>query len=269
MKHLIQICCILLLLAGCSSDEIKEVSFPKKETILFEEYVIPHTFFPKTLDLIGLGDSLTQGVGDSLKLNGYIGRLQQEILEYKGIEEVVLTNTAKRGRRSDQLLKMLKDGDIDHHLRRADIITITIGGNDMMKVFKKDLFNLKIEAFEKELLRFESNYDKILEEIREINSSAPVVLIGIYNPVTIVTDETSEIDQIVTDWNDTIESLSYSNINACYAPIDTLFDTNENLVYHTDFFHPNSKGYELIADSIIDSLENCGLIDKDNRELFF
>ena len=269
MKHFIRICCIMLLLAGCSGEEIKEVSFPEKHTVLFEEVSVPVTFFPKTLDIVGLGDSLTQGVGDSLKRNGYVGRLQEEILAYKGIEDVIITNTAKRGRRSDQLLKLLRDGDIDHHLRRADMITVTIGGNDMMKIFKKDLFNLKVEAFEKELVRFENNYDSILEEIREINSTAPIVMIGIYNPITIVTEETSEVDQIVTDWNDTIESLSYSDINACYAPIDTLFDTNANLVYHTDFFHPNSKGYQLITDRVMESLENCGLIDMDSRELFF
>ena len=43
-------------------------------------------------------------------------------------------------------------------LRKADIITLTIGGNDMMKVVKKDLFNLKVESFEKELSKFERNY---------------------------------------------------------------------------------------------------------------
>ncbi|MBD7944336.1 GDSL family lipase [Psychrobacillus sp. Sa2BUA9] len=267
-KYLI-ILVFVFLLSSCAPEKIQEVSFSEKETILFEEYIIPSEFFPRTLELVGLGDSLTQGVGDELKRNGYVGRLKNQILEYKGIEDVVLTNTAKRGRRSDQLLKLLRDGEIDHQIRKADLITITIGGNDVMKVFKKDLFNLQIEAFEKELQRFERNYDDILEEIREVNSSAPILMIGIYNPITIVTDETSEVDQIITDWNDTIESLSYSNTNACFAPIDTLFDSNANLVYHTDFFHPNSKGYELIVENVVNSLENCGLIDEQSRELFF
>ena len=40
---------------------------------------------------------------------------------------------------------------MDHQIRNADIITLTIGGNDMMKIVKKNLFNLKVESFEKEL----------------------------------------------------------------------------------------------------------------------
>ena len=268
MKYLIGFLCILFL-SGCVSNEIKEVSFTEREAILFEEYVIPYSFFPRTIELVGLGDSLTQGVGDELKRKGYIGRLQEEFLNYKGIEDVVLTNTAKRGRRSDQLLIMLKDGEIDHQIRKANIITITMGGNDMMKVVKKDLFNLKVEEFEKELQKFERNYVQILEEIREINSYAPIVLFGIYNPITNVTEETSEFDQIVADWNYSIELLSYSDVNACFVPIDKLFDSNASLVYHTDFFHPYSKGYQLIIEEAMKSLQNCGLIDEQNRELLF
>lgn len=268
MKYIVSLLC-LFLLSACSSSELKEVNFSEREAVLFEEYVIPFSFFPRKIELVGLGDSLTQGVGDELQGAGYIGRLQKEISQYKGIEEVVLTNTAKRGRRSDQLLKMLKAGDIDHQLRKANIITLTIGGNDMMKVVKKDLFDLRVEAFEKELVKFEKNYDQILEEIREINSSAPIILLGLYNPITAVTDEKSELDEILADWNKSIETIAYSDVNACFVPIDQLFVTNANLVYHTDFFHPNSRGYELIGEALVHSLEDCGLIDERNREMLF
>ncbi|WP_144509709.1 GDSL-type esterase/lipase family protein [Bacillus sp. FJAT-22090] len=268
MKYFVSFLCVLLL-SGCASNEMKVVNFSERQSVLFEEYVIPFSFFPRTIELVGLGDSLTQGVGDELKRGGYIGLLQKEISQYKGIEEVILTNTAKRGRRSDQLLKMLKAGEIDHQLRKADIITLTIGGNDMMKVVKKDLFDLKVENFERELVKFEKNYDRILEEIREVNSSAPIILLGLYNPITAVTDEKSEIDSIVADWNNTIESMAYSDVNACFVPIDQLFITNANLVYHTDFFHPNSKGYELIEEALVNSLEECSLIDERNREMLF
>lgn len=268
MKYIVSFLCILLL-SGCASNERTVVSFSERGSVLFEEYVVPFSFFPRTIELVGLGDSLTQGVGDELKREGYIGRLQKDISQYKGIEEVILTNTAKRGRRSDQLLKMLKDGEIDFQLRKADMITLTIGGNDMMKVVRKDLFNLRVEAFEKELVKFEHNYDQILGEIREINSNAPIILLGLYNPITAVTDEKSELDEILADWNNAIETMAYGDVNACFVPIDQLFVTNANLVYHTDFFHPNSKGYQLIEEAIVNSLKDCGLIDERNSEMLF
>lgn len=268
MKYLIIIISVIFLV-GCNSNDMVEVSFSEKQEVLFEDYVIPFQFFPRTIEVVGLGDSLTQGVGDELKREGYFGRLQQHFSQYNGIEAVALTNTAKRGRRSDQLLKMLKAGDIDHQIRKAHLITLTIGGNDIMKVIKKDLFNLKVEAFEKELNKFEKNYEQILDEIREINSTAPIIIMGLYNPITIVTDEKSEFDLILNNWNEAIEEMAEDDMNACFIPIDHLFVTNTNLVYHTDFFHPNSKGYQLVIDEVVSSMQDCGLIDEDNRELLF
>ncbi|WP_277584335.1 GDSL-type esterase/lipase family protein [Psychrobacillus antarcticus] len=268
MKYLIMIISIVFLV-GCNSNDMVEVSFSEKQEVLFEDYVIPFHFFPRTIEVVGLGDSLTKGVGDELKREGYLGRLQLHFSQYKGIKDVPLTNTAKRGRRSDQLLRMLKNDEIDHQIQKANIITLTIGGNDIMNVVKKDLFNLKVETFEKELEKFERNYDQILQEIREINSTAPIIIIGLYNPITIVTDEKSEFDQILNNWNETIQEVAFSDSNACYVPIDHLFDTNVNLVYHTDFFHPNSKGYQLVIEEIVNSMQKCGLIDVDSRELLF
>lgn len=268
MKYFIMIICVIFLI-GCNSNDLVEVSFSEKQEVLFEEYIIPFEFFPRTIEVVGLGDSLTQGVGDELMREGYLGRLQQHFSQYNGIEDVLLTNTAKRGRRSDQLLKMLKNGEVDHQIRKANIITLTIGGNDIMKVVKKDLFNLKVEAFEKELEKFERNYVQILHEIREINSTAPIILMGLYNPITIVTDEKSEFDLILDEWNETIQATANSDSNACFVPIDRLFVTNTNLVYHTDFFHPNSKGYQLVLEEIVNTMQECGLIDVDSWELLF
>ncbi|TQR20701.1 GDSL-type esterase/lipase family protein [Psychrobacillus vulpis] len=268
MKYIINLLCIILL-SGCVAQDTKTVDFTKKEAISFEEYIIPYTFFPRKLQLVGMGDSLTKGVGDEMKREGYIGRVRTELLQYKGIEDVILTNTALRGRRSDQLLKLLRDGDIDHSIRNADLIMITIGGNDLMKIVKKDLFNLQVGSFDKGLVSFEKNYIKIMDHIREINSEAKIALIGIYNPLSLVTDEFNEFDTIIYDWNKTIESIAEDDENACFISIEKHFDTNANLVYHTDFFHPNGKGYQLMKESIMSSLQGCGFIDTQNRELLF
>jgi lysophospholipase L1-like esterase len=268
MKYIFYLLSIILL-AGCENHDTFALDFTKKESISFEEYVIPYSFFPRTLRLVGIGDSLTKGVGDELKKEGYIGRVKKEFLQFNGIEDVILTNTALRGRRSDQLLKLLKNGDIDYAIRNADIMMITIGGNDLMKIVKKDLFNLKVESFEKGLVSFENNYMKIIEKIRKINSNGKIVLIGLYNPLSTVTEDSKQFDIIINEWNEAIENIAKDDENACFVPIEKLFDTNADLVYHTDFFHPNSKGYQLMEETIISYLVDCGFIDEQNRELLF
>ncbi|UZM97588.1 hypothetical protein OL548_20980 [Lysinibacillus sp. MHQ-1] len=62
----------------------------------------------KQLHYLALGDSLTDGVGDEYSQDGYVGRLADSLLTWPSISEVDVDNRGKRGRRSDQLLKLVK-----------------------------------------------------------------------------------------------------------------------------------------------------------------
>ena len=95
--------------------------------------------FPNEYYVVGLGDSLTQGVGDELKVGGYFARLTTAMADWKGVKDVQADNLAKRGRRSDQLIKQLEDPEIQAYIENADVILFTIGGNDIMKIVKRHL----------------------------------------------------------------------------------------------------------------------------------
>ncbi len=120
----------------------------------------------KQLHYLALGDSLTDGVGDEYSQDGYVGRLADSLLTWPSISEVEVDNRGKRGRRSDQLLKLVKKGHYDEELQQAQLISLTMGGNDVMKVVKQDLFNLKRDAFDAELQAYEKRYSKIIDGIR-------------------------------------------------------------------------------------------------------
>ncbi|MFC7687166.1 GDSL-type esterase/lipase family protein [Ureibacillus sp. GCM10028918] len=219
---------------------------------------------PSKLYYLALGDSLTKGVGDEDQKSGYTKRLVEKIEQSTDLKEVVLDNRGKRGRKSDQLLDLLKKGHYDNELKNAELITITIGGNDIMKVVKKDLFELKRKYFEEELVGFEKRYEQILNEIRLKNPDVPIVMIGLYNPFSVITDEITEFESIITEWNESIESTSKQYENACYVNIQDLFDENANLVYHTDFFHPNGYGYTIMTERILSMIKSCQIEDNFN-----
>ncbi|MFP1649671.1 GDSL-type esterase/lipase family protein, partial [Enterococcus mundtii] len=88
----------------------------------------------KQLHYLALGDSLTDGVGDEYSQDGYVGRLADSLLAWPSISDVEVDNRGKRGRRSDQLLKLVKKGHYDEELQEAQLISLTMGGNDVMKV---------------------------------------------------------------------------------------------------------------------------------------
>lgn len=258
-----------------SSDEQNDLSISEKETE--NEETINTSFFDIINDVfqldwsdrkeenaqpvfyLALGDSLTRGVGDETQDYGYTIRLQQELEKWPMVEEVELDNRGKNGRRSNQLLSLLKRGHYDEELEKANLVTITLGGNDVMKIVKKNLFSMKKSMFDKELPKFAKRYEQVIAEIRRVNPEVPIILVGFYNPFSIVVDEITPFDPIISEWNDEIEKLAATDENACFVSVEDLFVSNEDMVYHVDFFHPNSTGYDRMTKRIIESMQQCDI----------
>ncbi|MGB2992588.1 MAG: GDSL-type esterase/lipase family protein [Paenisporosarcina sp.] len=262
----------IFILTGCQFDQTNQASqmdLTTRQSLKMESFTLNNMFISEEKILVGLGDSLTQGVGDERKMGGYLGRFATEMESFQGVSKIDLWNEAKRGRRSDQLLKQIQSGEINDSLKKADVIVMTIGGNDIMRIVKQDLFKLRVDAFQNELLLFAKRYGEILIEIRKINPDAPLIILGLYNPFSIVTDEANEFDQILANWNNTINNVAYSDFNSCFVPVNDLFNSNSKMVYHTDFFHPNSKGYEQMTDRVLESLKSCGLNQLTKGEMDF
>ncbi|PWA13277.1 lipase [Pueribacillus theae] len=201
------------------------------------------------IHIVGIGDSLTQGVGDMNK-EGYIGIIKEKIANESNVT-VALHNYAKRGQRSDQLLKRLNKNEFNEDLRNADFIFLTIGGNDIMRVFKNNFFNLNVALFEKESIDFQNNLGEILTRMRSENPTAPIYMIGIFNPYLNYFSDIVEIDEVVRIWNESIKKVTVSFPEVHFVPIDSIFEEGEEPLLHDDFFHPNRHGYELIADKLI------------------
>ncbi|MDF2035455.1 SGNH/GDSL hydrolase family protein [Cytobacillus oceanisediminis] len=238
---------IMLLLASCSSSNNSEIIHSKKESKLALKEEIPFDFFPRNLTVAAVGDSLTQGVGDSTERGGYVPYLEMSLEKDKSVQDAVFYNFGVRGNRSDQLLKKLGTEEVKDIVKKADAIIITIGGNDVMKVVRENFSNLKLRAFTKEKKNYEQNLIEVLDAIKEVNPNSKIVLIGLYNPFLKWFSEITEINDILGDWNGTSQAILKDYPGTYFVEIDDIFEnTDDNLLY-TDYFHPNDKGYELIA----------------------
>src|SRR5699024_12554238 len=121
-------------------------------------------YYPHNLKITTLGDSHKKGVGDETDISGYVG-----IIEDNLENEIDIYNFGISGYRSDQLLKLIKEPDTQNSLKEADLVLMTIGANDMMKVFKRDFSHLKVEPFFNELNDFKKRLADIFKEIHAIN----------------------------------------------------------------------------------------------------
>ncbi|MEM5011677.1 SGNH/GDSL hydrolase family protein [Niallia taxi] len=239
----------LLLLSSCGNN----TSFQKnngKETVLAMKQEVPESFVSEELNVVAAGDSLTQGVGDSTGTGGYVPYLQKLFQQEQGIGTVTIDNYGVKGNRTDQLLKKIKSAEVKQSISDADMVILTIGGNDIMKVVRDHISNLQLDDFTPQMKTFETNLYNVLREIRKDNQQAAIVLVGVYNPFTKWFADVDEMNDIVTEWNRTGENILTLYDNTYFVPIEQIFtDTTENLLY-TDYFHPNDKGYKLIADEI-------------------
>ncbi|MEH7176556.1 SGNH/GDSL hydrolase family protein [Neobacillus vireti] len=227
--------------------------------VVYEE--VPVDFVPKEIKIVSAGDSLTEGVGDSTKNGGYLPYLRTLLEEEKGIKEVDFYNFGVKGNQTTQLLKRLQKEEMRDTLSTADLVILTIGGNDIMKVVKDNISNLQLSIFDKEREEYINNLYQIINTIIRVNPEAYIVLVGVYNPFSQWFSDIKELDQIVSDWNVASQQVVANYSNAYFVGIEDIFlHPTENLL-HSDNFHPNDKGYELIAERLNETLEERTLPD--------
>ena len=98
---------------------------------------------------VAIGDSLTQGVGDSSNQGGFVPVLSQA-LESDFDWQVTSRNYGIAGNTSNQILKRMQEKkDIQRDLKKAKVMTLTVGGNDVIHVIKDNITNLNVDTFTK------------------------------------------------------------------------------------------------------------------------
>lgn len=206
-----------------------------------EEPAIPTS----ALKIVALGDSLTRGTGD-IEGKGYVGYVSDRLKEAG--KEISLINLGIKGLTSPQLAEQMKGKEILRQLGQADVILMTIGGNDLFLGGQtlSDVSEASIEGLEDSYL---ASLKTIIANIRAVNTEATVYLLGLYNPFSEF--ENGELlSDVVRGWNFKAAELLARDANTVFVPTYDLFQLKINDYLFTDHFHPNEKGYRLMAERV-------------------
>lgn len=229
----------------------------------------------EVIHYVAIGDSLTEGIGDVTHSGGFIPLVAKDLQEHYHLNGVQTDNFGESGDRSDQIFNRIKKNkDIHEGLASADVITLTVGGNDLLKVIKGDVFRLTKNSFEKPLKKYQKEVEKLLTEIRKYNANAPVYVLGIYNPFYLYFPDIIELQEVVDSWNNGTEEIVSTQKNTYFIPInDSLYKgvgdevgivssdmatatstedrtIKNNALYESDHFHPNNLGYQIMASEV-------------------
>lgn len=251
--------CSVLFLAGFGLGVTNimspgSVPFTEKPQLATPE--VPENTNPEEYRIVALGDSLTKGTGDDTG-KGYVRRSMEMLSKEQTHSVTLVNNLAINGLRADQLAERLKEEHIGYSLKQANLILLTIGGNDLFQGAQSEQLSstsLNIEYLNKKADESISSMQSALKEIRAWNKEALIVMVGLYNPFSNLKEMKTVGDQVVERWNHAAKEIINKDSNMMLIPTQDLFERNIGKYIAADHFHPNGLGYDAIATRIVQSL---------------
>lgn len=171
----------------------------------------------KKISLVAVGDSLTQGVGDQSE-GGYVGQIKA-MLEKKQNLTVSTTNAGKSGDRSDQILARInKSKTLQKQIANADVITVTVGGNDLLQTLEGSITSTSTAKNNSTVAKAQTEYaaklKKLFDKLQGLNKNASIFVFSIYNPIYVNFPNVTSITHYISQWNDqtktTISSYNHT-----------------------------------------------------------
>lgn len=210
----------------------------------------------KKLNYLLLGDSIARGAGVLNPDEACYGLMVANTNGYN------YKNDGIDGYTSAALLKLLSTEDVANDVKNADIISLSIGGNDFLTfnifrlLFELELFNKK-DTFLEIQERFYDNFCQIIARIKELNPHALILMQTIYN---MRHDFLKGVNQLGSD----LLNESYRRYLDEHPDDYILLETGAVLdgrrdCLAADTIHPNGTGNIEIARVILKALKEQGL----------
>lgn len=254
----------------------------------------------KTVRVVGLGDSLTQGIGYDNDHQGYLPILKNQLRQTYYVKPKT-ANFGIGGERSDQIDRRVQTNKkLRRSLQRANVIALTAGGNDLLQSLEKNIMVNSNAQMAKQMTplktKYRQNITQLIDDVREVNPHAQIYLFGIYNPVYVYFTNATMISSAVDQWNQVNRQVAESqpqthfvNVNGTLSHgqyrsagaqaklkaenkqnnqdfvdpgrVEKLLKTQNNKEKNAylsteDHFHPNKKGYNVMASKLSSEIQN-------------
>jgi lysophospholipase L1-like esterase len=252
-----------VLLACGFAYAVKDILYPQGSGLLVSPPADkPDSRLPTAdkLQIVALGDSLTRGTGDQSG-KGYVGEVKDLLAEVLKKPVYVIANYSVNGYTTKQLWNDISNkSEVPASIAKADIVMLTIGGNDLFGLvtgngnpLENGGAELNPEQVRKQLPDALARLKQILDKIAELNPRAPIFYIGLYNPFEDF-DQSKQSSLIIDEWNRGAFEIANRYPNLKVVPTSDLFKGRLADYLYTDHFHPNQEGYRLIAERIMQNL---------------
>lgn len=205
-----------------------------------------------------LGDSIAEGFGVSNKDEAAYGRIVADTNGYNYV------NKAHMGYDSADLLNFLTNRqDYIDEVKKADIISISIGGNDFLLnnavgLLIDGIILNRDERFDKIAEQYKENFSQCIEIILDLNPDAVILVQTVYNSWT-AEYARNTFNKCSSRINQVIFNYLEENPDSYYiVDVAPYFEYKKEYI-SSDTVHPNTQGNIVIATLVLEKLCEIGL----------
>ncbi len=200
--------------------------------------------------LLVFGDSLARGTGDETG-RGFVADVLDKLRQGGKVE---VANLAVNGAESAEVRDLAEKTNVRSLAASAGWILVSIGGNDLSHAVPRggDSPAAPLESVADARDRYASNLRAILSSLREASPSAPIRVLGLYDPF-----ESGSANRlgasVILGWNNLIQETALAYGDVIVVPTFDLFEGRSDRLA-LDHFHPNRAGYAAIAARILQGI---------------
>ena len=221
---------------------IKIISLIVIILLVFEIYIYAN---PNKVYYVALGDFLTEGInpygekdyGYSDYLKDYF-KSKNKLAYYK--------NYANSTDTTNDLIEDIKyKTEIKKDLRESDIVTLSIGINNLLNQLGNDIDINEIPEIKEKVKEILPDISKTLTEIRKYAMNK-IIIVGYYNPVPFLFNtSTPELDSLFAYIDEEYRNLS-EEYNCTYISTYQLFKSNPDYLPNPRTIYPSIDAYKEI-----------------------
>lgn len=208
--------------------------------------------------LVALGDSIPYGYNLSAT-NDVPSKLSYpSLIAHR--EGYKVYNLSVPGHTSTDMLALFENKSYRQHIAQADVVTIEIGSNDLLRgagtIIEKLSTVPNYEPSQEDVILLSKiggtlavNVKQIVTEVRKL-TDAPIVLYNVYNPYYVSDEATAPLLGVIN----LLYSFVASQADVVVADASTAFRGKQNTLIIPSDMHPTARGQQVLAQLAIDAL---------------
>lgn len=219
--------------------------------VIMSVFLIYLTTLDKSICYVALGDFLTVGVtADKTKDYGFSDYVNEYLKEQNVVDEYI-KEFADNTYRTTDLIRDIKDNKkilindkertLKNVLIKADLLTVSVGTNDVISVMSSENSNSNFYDYLDSIL---VDMDELFSLLRQY-CKEDIIVIGYYNPYY----GNKKFDSAFSYMNTKVNHLS-QKYGIKYVDIYDLYESNLNFLPVINDIHPSDLGYSSIFDMI-------------------